>query len=211
MATHHQPLTASQVAEYFLAIADRDDLISNLKLQKLCYYAQGFCLAETGSPLSSERLERWSDGPVVRDLYHSFKRYGRDPIPRPLSIDPREFPESALELMDRVYAKFGQFDAWDSGLKGAFNRCMGELMRDPTPWNEAATPLPIRPSLQERSAMARIRFGSRFASLARSSRLEASCTILKVSDSSFAVLAPAPSFAPPRRVGASRCPRPGTR
>ncbi len=40
-------LSCFDVAKYFLAQADEDagDLISNLKLQKLVYYAQGFHLA----------------------------------------------------------------------------------------------------------------------------------------------------------------------
>ena len=35
--------------------------------------------------------------------------------------------------------------SWDPELKGAFNRRMGELMRDPTPGNEEVTPLPRPP------------------------------------------------------------------
>ena len=93
-------------------IADEDDVVSNLKLQKLCYYAQGFCLAERGSPLFAERLERWQHGPVVRGLYHAFKQYDHNPIPRPASIRMSTYPEAALELMDRVYAEYGRYDAW---------------------------------------------------------------------------------------------------
>ena len=46
-------LTCFDVAEYFLAKTDEDagDAISNLKLQKLVYYAQGCCLAMYGRPL----------------------------------------------------------------------------------------------------------------------------------------------------------------
>ena len=51
--------TAHDVALYFLAIQDDEEAISNLKLQKLLYYAQGFNLALTGEPLSAERAEVW--------------------------------------------------------------------------------------------------------------------------------------------------------
>jgi len=50
-------LTCFDVAEYFLAKTDEDagDAISNLKLQKHVYYAQGFCLAMYGRPLLKKK------------------------------------------------------------------------------------------------------------------------------------------------------------
>ena len=55
-------LSCYDVAQYFLAQMDEDagDLISNLKLQKLVYYAQGFALALYGRPLFPERIEAWT-------------------------------------------------------------------------------------------------------------------------------------------------------
>jgi uncharacterized phage-associated protein len=54
------------VAKYFLAQSsvDAGDLISNLKLQKLVYYAQGFTVALTGKPMFVERLEAWLHDPI---------------------------------------------------------------------------------------------------------------------------------------------------
>ncbi len=55
--------TALQVAEWFLAhnrIMEAEvgaERISNLKLQKLLYYAQGSFLAVTGQPLFGDRIE----------------------------------------------------------------------------------------------------------------------------------------------------------
>ncbi len=106
------PIPASRVADYFLAIADEDDVVSHLKLQKLCYYAQGFCLAEAGRALFPERIERWQHGPVVRGLYHAFKEYERRSIPCPDSVQLGDYPEIALELIDRVYATYGPLEAW---------------------------------------------------------------------------------------------------
>ena len=59
-------LSCYDVAQYFLAKSDEDagDLMSNLKLQKLVYYAQGFALALFDKPLFSERIEAWIHGPV---------------------------------------------------------------------------------------------------------------------------------------------------
>ena len=121
------PIPASRVADYFLAIADEDDVLSNLKLQKLCYYAQGFCLAETGRPLFPERIERWQHGPVVRSLYHAFKEYERQSIPFPDSVQLGDYPEIALELIDRVYATYGRFEAW----------ALRNMTHDEPPWRDS--------------------------------------------------------------------------
>ena len=83
-------VTAMQVAQHFLALQDEDagDLISNLKLQKLLYYAQGIHLALNGQPLYPERIEAWQHGPVVPEIYHAFKEYRA----RPDSCREREAP-----------------------------------------------------------------------------------------------------------------------
>lgn len=54
-------LTCFDAADYFLSKIDEDagDVITNLKLQKLVYYAQGFSLALCGRPLFAERIEAW--------------------------------------------------------------------------------------------------------------------------------------------------------
>lgn len=109
--------TVKQVAEYILARQDVDagDTISNLKLQKLAYYAQGFCLAATGSPLFSEPIVAWEHGPVVPQLYHEYKSYGAGAIPAPdetLESISRFFNEDQLEILEEVCDVYGQFSAW---------------------------------------------------------------------------------------------------
>jgi uncharacterized phage-associated protein len=97
-----------------LSLEDEDagDLISNLKLQKLVYYAQGFHLALYGNPLFLEPIEAWTHGPVVPELYRAYKDYGSDAIPRPTDIDFDVYDENTKELLDDVYKVYGQFSAW---------------------------------------------------------------------------------------------------
>ncbi len=65
-------LKAIDISAYFIDYAYRGEeygeLISNLKLQKLLYYAQGFHLALYDKLLFSEDIEAWQHGPVVRDV-----------------------------------------------------------------------------------------------------------------------------------------------
>lgn len=107
-------LTCFDVADYFLSRCDEDsgDAISNLKLQKLVYYAQGFSLALLGEPLFQNKMEDWMHGPVVPELYHRYKQYGNGAIPSPESFDAEKFSEEQLELLEEVWDVFGQFSAW---------------------------------------------------------------------------------------------------
>ena len=104
----------ASVANYFLSLADEEagDTISNLKLQKLAYYAQGFHVALFGEPLFPERIEAWTHGPVVPDLYHAYKQYGNGGIPRPEAFDPESLDVKTRELLDEVYNVYGQYSAW---------------------------------------------------------------------------------------------------
>ncbi len=107
-------LNCFDVANYFLAQTDEEagDLMSNLKLQKLVYYAQGFSLAIFDKPLFDEQIEAWAHGPVVPDLYHRCKEYGPNSIPRPEEIDISIYDEDICELLNEVYKVYGQFSAW---------------------------------------------------------------------------------------------------
>jgi uncharacterized phage-associated protein len=69
------------IANYFIELAKKKDkFITPMKLQKLVYFAHGWCLALSDEPLIDEKIEAWKYGPVVTSLYHEFKRYGNDGI-----------------------------------------------------------------------------------------------------------------------------------
>ncbi len=107
--------SASHIAKYFLAHScDRDegDLISNLKLQKLLYYAQGFSLAIYGRPLFPDRLEAWTHGPVVPSVYREYSYCGSGAIPEPSDFDLANYDEDTKSLLDEVYSVYGQYSAW---------------------------------------------------------------------------------------------------
>ena len=107
-------IPARTVAEYFLRLADPEfgDLITNLKLQKLVYYAQGFHLAIYDEPLFPEPINAWEHGPVVEELYRYYKSYGAQPIEADGNYDLDMLTNDHKELLDEVYTVFGQFSAW---------------------------------------------------------------------------------------------------
>jgi uncharacterized phage-associated protein len=54
--------------------------VSNLKLQKLLFLCHAFYLVQTGQPLVRGTFEAWQYGPVHREAYDAFKRFGAGPI-----------------------------------------------------------------------------------------------------------------------------------
>jgi len=101
------------VAKLFIRLGDDEDGISNLKLQKLVYYAQGYYLALYDKPLFDDNIEAWAHGPVVPFLYHKFKDFGSNSI----DDNPKFSPHTCLTKpeiahIEEIYNVFGQFSAW---------------------------------------------------------------------------------------------------
>lgn len=73
---------ALDVANYIISIQGIESglKISHLKLQKLTFYCQAFCLALHDYPMFHEDVEAWTYGPVVREVYDEYKNYGNSII-----------------------------------------------------------------------------------------------------------------------------------
>ena len=65
-------------------ILDRADVLgvglSNMHINKIAYFAHGWFLALRNQKLVEQPFEAWEYGPVIQDLYHRFKRFGKDSI-----------------------------------------------------------------------------------------------------------------------------------
>lgn len=109
-----QPYNAKTIAEWFLAWAEDEDeaVVSNLKLQKLLYYAQGHHLARRHRPLFSEEIQAWGHGPVVKDIYHAYKEYGRSGIPSDPNFSFSEVDDKTTKFLVQIWDTFGSKTAW---------------------------------------------------------------------------------------------------
>lgn len=108
--------TAGDIARWFIAWAEAEDAdLSNLKLQKLLYYAQGHYLGMTGRPLFDDDLQAWAHGPVVPSVYRSFKSAGAGPID-PNQVLPDDFDWDAYadvqQHLMKVWNTYGAMAAW---------------------------------------------------------------------------------------------------
>ena len=118
--------SAREAAEYLIWRATQDGtLITHLKLQKLCYYAQGYSLALVDEIMFDNPIEAWEHGPVVRTLWDEYKRYRREPIP---SVDEQpEIEPWRVKILALVYQRYGWMTAWD----------LRNRTHDEFPWQEA--------------------------------------------------------------------------
>ena len=103
------------IANWFLAYNDfmktnqGADGISNLKLQKLLYYAQSAFLALKDKPLFLNNIIAWSHGPVIEEIYHRYKKYGSKDIDE---FEEVNIDEETEKVLTEVYNVFGEYSAW---------------------------------------------------------------------------------------------------
>jgi uncharacterized phage-associated protein len=121
----------SQIAnQLLLNSADMGkELMTNMKLQKMLYYQQGFHLAYFNTPLFDEEIEAWMYGPVVPEMYERYKSNGH------LGIEPDrsmgfgfDQPEE-LALFNEVCNVYGAYSTI-----GLMN-----MTRNETPWKTTPT------------------------------------------------------------------------
>lgn len=108
---------ANTIAKFFINKASTETIgengekegITNLKLQKILYFAQAsFLVSKMNKSIFSDRIEAWTFGPVVPSVYHEYKIYGNKPIVKTYDLDIDTEDE---ELLNNVWEVFGQYSA----------------------------------------------------------------------------------------------------
>ena len=106
----------------------KDRLISNLKLQKLLYFVQVQFFIEYGKPCFGNKIEAWSFGPVVPDVYHTYKIYGSLDITKledGINID--DISDEHKETINSVSETFSDTPVYE----------MVDITHHQTPWMRA--------------------------------------------------------------------------
>ena len=126
-------LNAIDVANFFIYLMpEADNEITNLKLNKLIYFAQGYNMQRYNKPLFDDEIQAWQYGPVVPSVYHKFKEYKNLHISKPTKdFDITKYSDEDKELMLDVAREYGKFT--------------GEALRDIThqidsPWFQVFDP-----------------------------------------------------------------------
>lgn len=161
--------TALEAAKYLIELAAREpdeaEPMTNLRVQKLLYYAQGWHVGLFGRSLFPEPLQAWKNGPVVPSVYAAVRAVVCDAPARPLAL--ADFGPAALPGRDRVFletlwAKYRAYSA--TGLK--------ELSHAEPPWAQARASTPVGSVSDAEITVEALRsfFGSRPEALAADAR-----------------------------------------
>jgi len=134
-------ITADDVASYLILFSNSvGDYISNLKLQKLLYYAQAWHLAIKKQILFDEEFQAWIHGPVIRRLYGNYKKYGCNPIlvdndtnfDKKLHDYEKGFGTETSEFLKDIIDEYFKFSAYE----------LERMVHKEDPWNKARLGLP---------------------------------------------------------------------
>jgi uncharacterized phage-associated protein len=126
----NEDLKAFASANYILTKLQEKGIvdITNLKLQKLLYFAFGIHLVLYDNNLFDANIQAWRLGPVVPSVYREFKNFGSSPIAstsKARIVDegtgavttPDEtfftIQENAIHALDIACEYYGQKKAWD--------------------------------------------------------------------------------------------------
>jgi uncharacterized phage-associated protein len=117
--------TADQVADTLIAMSREKNIeITNLKLQKLLYYAQAWSLVLRKEPLFEADFEAWVHGPVVPSVFRRFKGNRWNPIAE--KVDPIQ-DRLILAHLEKVMKVYG----------GATAGQLERLSHSESPWKNA--------------------------------------------------------------------------
>jgi uncharacterized phage-associated protein len=108
------------IANFFIALSNETgSLITNLKLQKLVYYADAWYLANYGEALVKEDFQAWVHGPAIPSLYGEYKHFSWQPIIREdlknnsLYDIKKNLESKTIELLDQVCDSYFGLTAYE--------------------------------------------------------------------------------------------------
>ncbi|MDO4761520.1 MAG: DUF4065 domain-containing protein [Corynebacterium sp.] len=127
--------SARDIAEWFVAWAEEieDAELSSLQLQKLLYYAKAHVMRKHhGMSLFSDRMEAWSNGPVIPSLFNELRTFENRPIDSSRFVSPDfdwdNFREVEKDLVE-VWDKYGGYCSW----------VLRNMTREEDPWRKNFT------------------------------------------------------------------------
>ena len=104
-------MKAMETASYFLSLAEKNNgHLTNLKLQKLLYYAQAWHIALYKKPLFKDKIEAWTFGPVIKEVYKAYKEHCHSHICLECA-KPKSLPKKSEAFLLKIYENFMPFTA----------------------------------------------------------------------------------------------------
>ena len=132
-------ISCLDAAQYFIARAYEDGLevnMTNMKVQKLLYYAQSLHLALYDQPLFAEEIQAWRYGPVCPPAYRFYSDFEAQQLPFPERKKLSHLSEEIQSVLDEVWENFGGYHAYR----------LSEMSHLEFPWRKARQGLPTAAS-----------------------------------------------------------------
>jgi uncharacterized phage-associated protein len=105
-------IEAIDVANWFISKAEKENSQMGLaKLNKLVFYAHGWCLCLYNMPLVTEHIIAMSWGPSFPSIYEFAGIYGSGPITSKLGVGSVADGDPRVPLLERIWVVYGSFSA----------------------------------------------------------------------------------------------------
>jgi len=128
---HKIKVDAQKIANFFVRFSnEHGDNLTNLKLQKLLYFAQAWYLVFYKHPLFDNEIQAWVHGPVIPEIYSRFKKYGWSPIIE--EISKPDLSENIKKHLIKVFNYYGRYSAYE----------LESITYGAEPWKNARDNLP---------------------------------------------------------------------
>lgn len=105
---------ALDIAKHVIIYASENgNEITNLRLQKILYYIQGYFFKNFDVEAFSEDIYNWTYGPVVEDVYYEYNKFVGSPIILDDFKDGINLKNKELKLIDSIIDICYQFKPFE--------------------------------------------------------------------------------------------------
>jgi uncharacterized phage-associated protein len=108
-------LDCLDTARYFIIKAydaGIDAQMTNMKVQKLLYYAQSLHLALYDQPLFADEIQAWRYGPVCPPAYRFYREFESKQLPIPSLSSVVALDLTTRSVLDEIWEYFGGYHAY---------------------------------------------------------------------------------------------------
>lgn len=105
-------LNSIDVANFFIDLAKSDPYndMTNIRVNKMLFFAQGWSLVRRGKALFKEDLRAWTYGPVAPSVYYAFQPCGNQKIvDYSGKFDPEKFSAEEIDLLLDVSREYDKY------------------------------------------------------------------------------------------------------
>ena len=98
---------AKYLIDRYKMVSKEDDIIDEMKLHKLLYFAQRESFAINNEPLFLGKFEGWKYGPVSRDV----RAYYKD-LKSGILIETKEISDASKYIINNIVKEYGAMVDW---------------------------------------------------------------------------------------------------